>query len=326
MRTNKTHKALLNKSIESMLSAIEIYNKPNFNYREETFSILAINSWELLLKAYILKENRYNIRSIYVLEPATNKNGEKSKFRKKIKLNRCNNPMSISIADAINILDNQHKLPIKLKDNLNALIELRDNAIHFINIKSIAKQIQEIGFACIKNYIGIIQQWNLDLDISSYNLYLMPLAYVDEKITVPSIITTENESYISFVKKLLETDDKEESDFDIAISIGVDFKKGNTFDSVGVHFDANGLPIELTEENIKAKYPWSHHDIITKCKERYSDFKQNSTFNSIIREIKQNNKLCKQRSLYLDNPKSQKTFYYSTNVLKAFDKHYTKKK
>ncbi|BAW80716.1 hypothetical protein TAO_1346 [Candidatus Nitrosoglobus terrae] len=34
-----------------MLSAIEIYNKPDFKYREEIFSIIAINAWELLLKA-----------------------------------------------------------------------------------------------------------------------------------------------------------------------------------------------------------------------------------------------------------------------------------
>jgi hypothetical protein len=42
---------LLDKSVSAMISAIEIYNKPDFKYREETFAILAINSWELLLKA-----------------------------------------------------------------------------------------------------------------------------------------------------------------------------------------------------------------------------------------------------------------------------------
>lgn len=53
MKTNKIYRVLLDKSMDSMLSAIEIYNKPNFNYREETFAVLAINAWELLLKAYI---------------------------------------------------------------------------------------------------------------------------------------------------------------------------------------------------------------------------------------------------------------------------------
>ena len=51
MKKNPIYESLIDKSIGSMLSAIEIYNKPDFKYREETFAILAINSWELLLKA-----------------------------------------------------------------------------------------------------------------------------------------------------------------------------------------------------------------------------------------------------------------------------------
>lgn len=44
MSNKKIYKGLIDKSIGSMLSAIEIYNKPDFKYREETFAILAINS------------------------------------------------------------------------------------------------------------------------------------------------------------------------------------------------------------------------------------------------------------------------------------------
>ena len=45
------YQQLYEKSVSAMMSAIEIYNKPDFKYREETFAILAINSWELLLKS-----------------------------------------------------------------------------------------------------------------------------------------------------------------------------------------------------------------------------------------------------------------------------------
>jgi len=50
------HSLLLEKSIQAVLSAIELYNKPIFSYREESFSILMVNAWELLLKAKKLKE------------------------------------------------------------------------------------------------------------------------------------------------------------------------------------------------------------------------------------------------------------------------------
>lgn len=56
---------LLDKSISAMIAAIEVYNKPDFLYRGETFSILAINSWELLLKAKYLKDNHNKMRSLY---------------------------------------------------------------------------------------------------------------------------------------------------------------------------------------------------------------------------------------------------------------------
>ena len=66
---------LLDKSISAMIAAIEVYNKPDFLYRGETFSILAINSWELLLKAKYLKDNHNKMRSLYVMEPVINKDG-----------------------------------------------------------------------------------------------------------------------------------------------------------------------------------------------------------------------------------------------------------
>jgi hypothetical protein len=59
---------LLDKSIAAMVSAIEIYNKPDFLYRGETFAILAINSWELLLKSRYLLINKNKMSSLYVYE------------------------------------------------------------------------------------------------------------------------------------------------------------------------------------------------------------------------------------------------------------------
>ena len=41
-------KELLDRAIAATISAIEIYNKPDFLYREEAFAVLAINGWELL--------------------------------------------------------------------------------------------------------------------------------------------------------------------------------------------------------------------------------------------------------------------------------------
>lgn len=56
-------KRLIKKSIEAFILGLEIYNKPTIKYRVEGFSFFICNAWELLLKAYMIKNMGYD--SIY---------------------------------------------------------------------------------------------------------------------------------------------------------------------------------------------------------------------------------------------------------------------
>ena len=84
---------LLENSIAAALSAIEIYNKPDFRYREQVFSILIINAWELLLKAKLVADSGEKLESIYVL-----KDGQP-------KLNRTGQPLTVEILGAVKKLN-----------------------------------------------------------------------------------------------------------------------------------------------------------------------------------------------------------------------------
>lgn len=325
MKVNKTYRSLLDKSIASMLSAIEVYNKPNFQYREETFAILAVNAWELLLKAIIFRQNRYKLRSLYVLKPHINKDGVKSTTKKIVDKNRSGNPKTISILETITILKNQKYLSSNLCANIEALIKLRDNSIHFTNIDGISRQIQELGFACIKNYITLIKEKKIEIDISSYNFYLMPLAYVASNIVSESVLTEETKNYLTLVKSKIAKEEKTDQNYDIAITIDIDFKKGNSFDSLGFTYDKDGIKISLTEENIRKRYPWDNAELTDRCKARYSDFVQNKKWNERKKEMKTNTKFYRERLLDPGNPKSAKKGFYSTNVFSYLDNYYTKK-
>lgn len=325
MKVNKTYRSLLDKSIASMLSAIEVYNKPNFQYREETFAILAVNAWELLLKAIIFRQNRYKLRSLYVLKPHINKDGVKSTTKKIVDKNRSGNPKTISILETITILKNQKFLSSNLCANIEALIELRDNSIHFTNIDGISRQIQELGFACIKNYITLIKEKKIEIDISSYNFYLMPLTYVASNIVSESVLTEETKNYLTLVKSKIAKEEKTDQNYDIAITIDIDFKKGNSFDSLGFTYDKDGIKISLTEENIRKRYPWDNAELTDRCKARYSDFVQNKKWNERKKEMKTNTKFYRERLLDPGNPKSAKKGFYSTNVFSYLDNYYTKK-
>ncbi|GKS02102.1 hypothetical protein KAM486_43370 [Aeromonas caviae] len=138
---------MLEKSVAAMLSAIEIYNKPDFRYREETFSVLCINSWELLLKAKVLNLASNKVASLYAMEYRTLKTGMKSRV-KRPKKNRSGNPLSINIFEAYRIVTEEYgvKIDKAVNDNLIALTEIRDNSIHFVNDDLLLSlKIQELG-------------------------------------------------------------------------------------------------------------------------------------------------------------------------------------
>jgi len=323
MKVNKTYKLLLDKSVSCMLSAIEIYNKPSFGYREDVFAILCVNSWELLLKAILLKEYKYRMNSVYVLTPKKKKDGTPSKVME-VALNRCGNPKTITLPDVINRLKEKGFLPNELEQNLDALMELRDNAIHFANMRSISRTIQELGFATIKNYMSFVKKHGIELDLTKYNFYLMPLAYVDSKVDADAVLTDKETNYINLIKKQIAEGD-EAGEYDIVISIDIDFKKGTSLESLGIKYDPEGLPIALSEEDIRKRFPLTYDEMCNKARTLYCDFKQNNGFYKVMREIKANNKLCHERKLDSSNPKSPRKPFFSTNVFKELDKYYTRK-
>lgn len=90
------HQRFVDKSAAAITAAVEVYNKPGFSYREETFAILALNAWELLLKAKVLKDAKNSIASLRVYESRRTKSGAPSK-KQYLKYNRAGNPTSISL-------------------------------------------------------------------------------------------------------------------------------------------------------------------------------------------------------------------------------------
>lgn len=101
----KTDKLLIEKSKEAFLMAIEIYNKPTIKYRVEGFSFFICNAWELMLKAYLIREN-----------------GEPSIYYK--------NGRTLSLEACLNKVFTNSNDP--LRKNLKSIMNLRNTATHFI--------------------------------------------------------------------------------------------------------------------------------------------------------------------------------------------------
>ncbi len=127
-------RTLAGKSIDAMLAAVEIYNKPNFAYREESYAILAINSWELLLKARILQLSKNRMSSILKYQRRQRADGTLSEKRYRVK-NRSGTHLSVGMFGAIDLLQSEYgdKIDSAVRENLELICEVRVNAVHFMN-------------------------------------------------------------------------------------------------------------------------------------------------------------------------------------------------
>ena len=109
---------LAKKSLNATLSALEIYNKPDSKYREESFCILMINAYEILFKSKILLDNNEKMKSLYIYE---NKKGKKDKVLKQqvIKRNRIGQPYTIDINRCMNLLLSKGMITNNMKENID---------------------------------------------------------------------------------------------------------------------------------------------------------------------------------------------------------------
>lgn len=321
------HTKFLEKAQAAITSAVEVYNKPSFAYREETFALLALNAWELLLKAKVLRDGDNDLKVIRVYEPRKTKKGAPSK-KLYVKRNRAGNPQTISLGACLLALEKTPaKLTQEVKGNLIALTAIRDNSAHYISASPVlAKQVLEIASASIKNFVILAKQW-FDRDLSESLSLVLPLSFVSGAKEVESVVVTADESrLIRYLQQLATTDSNTASPFAVAVRLYVRLEKSSlaTASKVEISKDPDAVKVTLSEEDIREKYPWDYRELTKRCIQRYSGFKQDFRFHSIRKPLLVDERYVKSRYLDPGNPKSPKKDFYNPNVLQVFDQHYEK--
>jgi hypothetical protein len=315
------------KSVQAAVAAIEIYNKPSFSYREEAFSLLMTNAWELLLKAKWLAENREAIESLY--EMVKDKSGGQ-----KPKENRSGNPISVGLTylAAAMVAEKKFGLEKAAQENLLALIEIRDNAAHLINKDLyIARRVQEIGTASLRNYLLLASEW-FKLDLSQYNFFLMPISFFHGfEAAEPA---TRADYPVQIQKLLAYLDAREANDTedtgDQRVALHIETKLVRGKDAAAVEFryteNPNAPAIAIRLEDILKNYPYTYDLLTATLDERYSDFVVNAKYHKIRRALDPERKFCFPHPLNPTKPQGACQRLYNANVIQEFDKHYTRRK
>ena len=324
-------KELVDRAIAATISAIEIYNKPDFQYRAETFCILVINGWELLFKAKWLNENNNKIHSLYVKQHGRKKDGSKSK-KLEIKRTQSKNPFTHSLRHLAKRLIEQNHLEQNAWLNIEALLELRDSSVHFYNSsRAFSNRLQEIGAASLENFVSLVGKW-FNRDLSEFNFYLMPISFMKLPTQTKAIVfNNEERNFLNFLRQLEMRADETDSEYHVSINIDVKLIRSKAQDALGVQIakpdNPDAIEVRMTEEQILEWYPWDYKKLTEKCMERYSNFKRNNDYHKIRKSIceTKKEKVCKIRYIDPSNPKSTKKEFYKSEILEEFDKHYSKR-
>ncbi len=156
MNYRGSYRKLCGNAQASIIAAIEIYNKPVFDFRNECVSILIINAWELLLKA-ILSKNR---ESIFYRK----RSGQAYR--------------TLSWDDAF--VKAQRFFPkayasLAVRKNLDFLASYRDNSVHFYNAKDFGIVLYALTQTAVKNFRDLLDAtFSVKLE-EKINWHLMPI-------------------------------------------------------------------------------------------------------------------------------------------------------
>lgn len=237
---NKYVNALLSKSEEAYLMAIEIINKPTINYRTEGFCFFICNAWELLLKAYLI--NKANDINAINYKDGSNRT---------IGLDECVEKVFTSTTD-------------KTKNNITLLRNIRNKATHLI-LPDFDYTLAPAFQRCLTNYNKFFKKQFPDYKLNDKITPYIALVNPGDNQDVSSLILNpanllllekvkqELGSYETLTQTLRLVSTKKESEADVKFTIVKD----------------GGQPVQTINvpKDIEKTHPYATKQIIKKISE-----------------------------------------------------------
>lgn len=322
--------SLLENSKSAIIGCVELHNKPIFNYRYEICTILAINGWELILKAFIV-ENHPDIKII-------RKDGTTKPFE-----------------ECVGFVSSQIGKPFRtIEENLNKIYEFRNHIIHFYK-DHIGTILYSLLHKSVILYNSFLKE-NFNVDLSEQtNLMLLPIGFKPfaspvDFLSNNSELSKSSTSVQAFIKSIIKSTEMLDSEgiedsilteFNIAVINenrikNADIIAGITKDKSAsklnvaniirdreITNDESAKKIQIDEVTIfKTLYTLSYYDVVTKARSIFSDFMQGPKFNRVMKTIKDNPNFHKKRYLDIQNKTGQGKDYYTQEIFNELAKYY----
>ncbi len=323
---------LIKNSTAAYFAAIEIHNKPNISYRYETTTLLLMNAWELILKAYTKKFIKK--KSIY------SKDGH-----------------TISIDKAIDYVEEhinttEPKAFTAVKENLLLIEAYRNNIVHYYN-EQLEPYIFMLTAKAALNFVDFLKKYFSKDILEEDGLFILPLGF-KLPFKPEDFLTKKAAQYVSspeskqFIESMINIiSELDRNGVDDTIVVGFDIYLENVkrmknsdllvaitsqdeadasyakVNRVQVTDDPNAQKVNLSDAEFVARYPLQYSDVCAKCKTDIPMFKQGKKFNRIMAEIKTNPQFAFTRKLNPNSTTSSKTTFYAESVVQEIAKRYS---
>ena len=294
---------------EALLAAIEIYNKPNVEYREQTVSFLLVNAWEVLIKARIVQQKGGKIQSIY------QRKRNSSHFEK-----RNGEFLTIEIWGALN----RSGLPEEVRSNIGGIIKIRNRATHLgVLVPELKKVILEFSTASVQNFVRAYANWfGESIDAP----YLLPLGFVGPAQTTVTTYPVRQRELLRELSSLANSQEPADSGYSVVMQVRVELIRGiSGGGNIGLTNDPNAPRVSISDDEALKTFPTSYNELVAVCRDRYLDFKKNRAFNAAMTAVNNDPKCAYVRKLDPTSEKSpKKRFYNQEQSLSKLDNVYAK--
>ena len=285
----------------ALLGAIEIYNKPTVEYREQTFAMLITNAWEVLLKARIVQLAGGRINAIYRRERGSNRIDRDRETQ---------DPRTITMRQCLSIVT----LPGEVAGNIKGLVLIRNNAVHLGILASETRQkVLEFGSASVQNFTKISRDWfGETIEVP----YLLPLGFVGDATVVRTSLPGSQRTLLAALDKIARSSaDTAPSDYSVILHIEIALNRGLTGGAnIGMTNDPSVLRVSVVDDEVLNFYTISYGDLVAECRQRYPGFKQNAQFNLAMKRLQEDPNCAYERRLDPHNPTGQKKRFYNLDA------------
>jgi hypothetical protein len=261
--------------------------------------------------------------AVFATETTRLKNGLSGKMRR-VKRNRSGNPLTIGIDSAMNLCEKFPRQPLDpaCRRNIEALIEVRDNAVHFYNDdRELVRRIHEIGAAALANFSRALDEW-FGIPPSTHRFAILPLSF--EPLTVatalvPAARPKQIANLMRFLDEAADAHPYEDGKYACSLRVETRIVGGRQPDAVPFRLtsDPSAPRVTIMEEQFREKWPMNYEALKRRLKARNFNLKFNNKFNNAMRSIKAEPRLAFERKLDPANKKSQGIWFYSDAAVDA---------